>query len=116
VRILIFTGSTSADVQSLRESLPDEDPETQAVLMKHVLGLLLEIEGLTLEERASAQDNLAGLQSHGVVGTLTQRSQPRYAFFPHYQREPLLITVSALWTPPQGQGRSMTFRHSFQFV
>ena len=39
----------------------------------------MEIENLTPTERASAQDNLAGLHSH-TVGTFTQPGQQRYAF------------------------------------
>lgn len=77
VSILIYTRSTSVNTQSLhRESLPEEDSETQAILMKHVLEILLEIENLTPTDRASVQGNLAGLHSH-TAGIFTQPGQPR---------------------------------------
>jgi hypothetical protein len=61
-------GSTSDDTQSIcSESLPDEDPDTQAVLMKHVLEMLMGIGNLTPVERASVQDNITALQSHTLA-------------------------------------------------
>jgi hypothetical protein len=72
--------STSANTQLLyRESLPEEDPETQAVLMRRVLEIIMEVECLTPTERVSVQDNLAGLHSSShTVGTFTQPGQQRY--------------------------------------
>jgi hypothetical protein len=77
--VFIFTGNTSVNAQlPHRESLPEEDPETQAILMRRVLGILMEVEHLTPTERVSVQDNLADLRSH-TVGTFTQPGQQRYA-------------------------------------
>ena len=78
VSILTFKGSTSDNTQSLcSESLPDKDPETQSILMKRVLEMLMEIENLTLVERASVQDNIAGLHSH-TLATFAEPCKQRY--------------------------------------
>lgn len=75
--------SISVNTQSLlRESLPKEDSETQAILMKHILEILLEIENLTPTDRASIQGNLAGLHSH-TAGIFTQPGQLGIFFFSH---------------------------------
>ena len=60
------------------ESLPEEDPETQAVLMKHILEMLMEIENLTPAEKASVQENIANLDPHSL-GASAQHGQQRYA-------------------------------------
>lgn len=62
-----------------RELLPDEDPETQAVLMRCVLEILMQVEHLTSTQRDSVKDNLVGLPSH-PTGTITQPVKQRYAF------------------------------------
>jgi hypothetical protein len=63
---------------SLSESLPDEDPEAQAVLMQRVLEIIMEVENLTANEKALVQDNLTTIcpESH-TTGSFTQSSQPR---------------------------------------
>ncbi|KAH9018585.1 hypothetical protein EDB85DRAFT_2154357 [Lactarius pseudohatsudake] len=52
------------------DSLPDEDPNTKAVLMQRVLEILMEVENLTLTEQVSVQDNLMniGLHTTGISG------------------------------------------------
>jgi hypothetical protein len=46
-------------VASCSDSLPDEDPEMQRALMERVLKIVLEVENLTVNERAHVQDGLA---------------------------------------------------------
>ncbi|KAH8977094.1 hypothetical protein EDB92DRAFT_2002633 [Lactarius akahatsu] len=48
------------------ESLPDEDPNTQAVLMQRVLEILMEVEHLTPTEQVLVQDNLTNIGSHNM--------------------------------------------------
>ncbi|KAH9016983.1 hypothetical protein EDB85DRAFT_2155512 [Lactarius pseudohatsudake] len=52
------------------ESLPDEDPNTQAVLMQRVLEILMEVESLTPTEQVRVQDNLTNIGSH-TMGSST---------------------------------------------
>ena len=80
VSFLSYTGSAFVTIQlPCRESLPGEDPETQATLMGRVLEILLEIESLTPTERVSIQENLGGLRPH-TEGNFTQSGQQRYVF------------------------------------
>jgi hypothetical protein len=90
VSILAYTGGTSDNTQSLHsESLPDEDPDTQAILVKRVLEILMEIKNLTPAEKVSVQDNIAGLHSH-TLATFTQPGQQRYVllFGWSYENDP----------------------------
>ena len=62
-----------------RDSLPDEDPETQATLLRRMLEILANIETLTLTEKTSVQANLTTLSSHSTSSSSTLVSnQPRY--------------------------------------
>jgi hypothetical protein len=75
-------GSTSDNTQSIHsESLPDEDADTQAILMKRVLEMLMGIENLTPVERASIQDNITTLHSHTLATSTPEHGQPRYVSF-----------------------------------
>jgi hypothetical protein len=77
VSILAYTGGPSVNTQTLHsELLPDEDPETQAILVKRVLEILMEIENLTPAEKTSVQDNITGLHSHALA-TFVQPGQQR---------------------------------------
>jgi hypothetical protein len=62
----------------LSESLPDEDPETQAVLVQRVLEIIMEVENLTVTEKAVVQGNLTSIRSHTTTGSFAQSSQLRY--------------------------------------
>ena len=83
VCILIFTiPAASVTTQlSYSESLPDDDPETQAILMQHVLEVLMEVESLTPTEKAMVQDNLTNICSNTMGSeseSFTESGRLRY--------------------------------------
>ncbi|KAF8265263.1 hypothetical protein EI94DRAFT_1702623 [Lactarius quietus] len=87
------------------ESLPDEDPETQAVLMRHVLKVLMEIEQLTPTERASVQHNLADSTSDS--DTFTELSLLIPIHFRHQsEEEASSVHVTHTWST-QGKAEDL---------
>jgi hypothetical protein len=118
-------GMASVNTQTTHsESLPDKDPDTQAILMGRVLEILMEIEQITPTERASIQDNLAGLRSHHLgLGTSTSTQsasgQQRYVSLADIIQEPFLTPLmmsEVLWAPWMAQSHSMSFHPSFPFA
>ncbi|KAH9163569.1 hypothetical protein EDB89DRAFT_2078646 [Lactarius sanguifluus] len=95
----------SFEDQEKIESLPDEDPEMQAVLMQRVLEIVMEVENLTATEKAQVQDNLTSICPH-TLGPFTQSSQPSAALDPTLDSE----TFSDLSTLIRGilKGRQLT--------
>lgn len=89
---------------SCSESLPDEDPETQAVLLQRVLEILIEVENLTPAEKTLVQNNLTSITIGSFVGT--ESGQPWYAFTSQADSSNADNAISALDPTPESESFS----------